>query len=118
MYEEMANNNPITYNDLGYAERSSHGANMAGKGRMGGLLVRDIHGIEFGIGTGFDEFTRIDYWNRKNDILGRIACYRHQPHGAKDKPRIPVFVGLRAKRNTRETIPFTCDSIRFIMTLI
>jgi DNA ligase-1 len=98
MYEEMGNNNPSTLNELGYAERSSHKANMVGKGRMGKLWCCPIGGNMsecFKIGTGFTADQREDFWARKSEIIGQIVKYKHQLHGRKDKPRIPVFVGFR-----------------------
>jgi DNA ligase 1 len=95
MDEEMANNNPMSQNELGYAERSSHKANLSGKGRMGALVCRNAAGV-FRIGTGFTADQRYNMWLCKETIVGcKIATYKHQPHGAKELPRIPVFKGFR-----------------------
>lgn len=95
MDEEMGNNNPVSYNDLGYAERSSHQENMVGKGRLGALIVRNYDNVEFRIGTGFDAAQRQQIWHERSALLGAIVTYKHQPHGEKDAPRIPVFMGFR-----------------------
>jgi hypothetical protein len=29
------------------------------------------------------------------NVVGKRVKYKHQPHGAKDKPRCPVFIGFR-----------------------
>jgi DNA ligase-1 len=39
--------------------------------------------------------TRADVWAMRNDIVGRIVRFRHQPHGAKRLPRFPVLTGFR-----------------------
>jgi DNA ligase-1 len=96
--EEMANNNPASLSETGYAERSSHKANMAGKGRMGALVVKNDQGT-FKIGTGFDAAQRAMIWANQADYIGKIAQFKHQPHGSKDLPRIPVFVGFRDGRD-------------------
>lgn len=96
--EEMANNNPKAYNELGYAERSSHQANLVGKNRLGALICRHENG-EFKIGTGFTALLRTALWDDQKKIIGRTVTYKHQPHGAKELPRIPVFIGFRDSRD-------------------
>lgn len=93
--EEYGNDNPASLNALGYAERSSHQSHMRGKNRLGALMCETPAGVQFRIGTGFSEVERINHWNNKSNIIGRIAQYKHQPHGAAEKPRIPVFLGFR-----------------------
>lgn len=39
--------------------------------------------------------TRADVWAMRNDIVGRIVRFRHQPRGAKRLPRFPVLTGFR-----------------------
>lgn len=96
--EEMHNGNEATINELGRTKRSSHQANKTGKGRMGALLVRDIKtGVEFQIGTGFDDSDKEWFWN--SNVRGRLIKYKHFPIGAKDKPRHPVYLGLRDRRD-------------------
>ena len=99
-YEEMANNNPITLGLKGNAERSSHKANMSGKGTLGGFLVKDVEtGNEFGVGGGFTAAQRLDFWERQESLVGEILQYVHQPHGRKDAPRIGIFKGFRDRKD-------------------
>ncbi len=66
--------------------------------KMGALLVKDIKsGVEFELGSGFTEQQRIDFW--KKLPKGKIVKYKFQPVGAKDKPRFPVFLGIRDKED-------------------
>jgi DNA ligase-1 len=96
MTEEMHNANEATTNALGHTERSSHKENKVGKGRMGTLVVRDLDtNVEFEIGTGFTAAHRQEFWEQTTSVVGRIVKYKHFPHGAKDKPRHPVFLGFR-----------------------
>lgn len=96
MTEEMHNANEATTNALGHTERSSHKANKVGKGRMGTLVVRDLDtNVEFEIGGGFTAAHRQEFWDQAGSVVGRIVKYKHFPHGAKDKPRHPVFLGFR-----------------------
>lgn len=94
--ELMENQNAPTKDHLGHQVRSSHQAGKAGGGRLGSLLVRDCTtGVEFEIGTGFDEPTRQLGWANRHLWIGQRVTYKHQPVGAKDKPRFPVFKGIR-----------------------
>ena len=96
-YELMHNANEATQNELGYTERSSHKAGMVGKGILGGLSVRDVYsGVEFDIGTGFDQATRESLWKQRDDLPGRMVKYKFFASGVKDKPRFPVFLGFRS----------------------
>jgi len=109
--EEMANNNPIVLGTTGYAERSSHKANMSGKGRMGALECilltdhakmragSDVGDRVFNVGTGFTGMQRQNMWDCRESLIGRIITIKHMPHGAKDLPRIPVFVGFRSAQD-------------------
>jgi DNA ligase-1 len=89
--EEMHNANAAKVNELGHTARSSHKAGLVGKGTMGALCVRDIRsGVEFRIGTGFTAADRARSW-----INGTIVKYKSFPVGVKDKPRHPVYLGIR-----------------------
>jgi DNA ligase-1 len=89
--EEMENTNEATVNELGRTKRSIHQAGMVGKGTMGALEVRDlVTGVEFNIGTGFDAKDRANL-----DWIGKTVKYKYFPVGIKDKPRHPVYLGLR-----------------------
>lgn len=97
-YEEKLHNaNEATVNELGYTKRSSHKANLVPAGTLGTLLVKDIKtGIEFGLGTGFDDATRLEIWNNQEKFLGRILTYQYQGSGMLEKPRFPSFKGFRS----------------------
>ena len=91
--EEMHNGNAAEINELGRTKRSSAKAGKSGKGTMGTLQVRDIHtGVEFEIGTGFSAAQRAEYF----DAPPKFVKYKFFPVGVKDKPRHPVFLGVRA----------------------
>jgi len=96
-YELMHNANEATQNELGYTERSSHKAGMVGKGVLGGLSVRDVYsGVEFDIGTGFDQATREALWKQRDQLPEQVIKYKFFASGVKDKPRFPVFLGFRS----------------------
>ena len=94
--ELMHNHNLIETSELGYGERSSHRSGMIPGKMLGALLVKDVRtGVEFKVGSGFAENERRELWSSPKSLIGRIITYRHQPHGAKDKPRGPTFKGFR-----------------------
>lgn len=92
-FEELQHN-ANAYDDALQRRRTSHQANMVPMGTLGSLRV-EREGVVFGVGTGFDEQTRQHIWDNRDKYLGKVVKYKHQPHGAKDKPRIPVFLGFR-----------------------
>ena len=96
--ERMENTNEKTTNELGRSKRSSHQAGKVGRGDLGALVCRTNEGIEFNVGTGFDDATRQNLWALRNtDLVGRIAKIKSFDIGVKDKPRHPVFLGWRSK---------------------
>lgn len=99
--EKMHNSNPKTKNKLGRSERSSHKAGLVPVNTLGKLIVRDVKtGIEFGIGTGFDDIMRKDIWKYRTTYLGALVKYKYQKEGQKEAPRFPVFLGFRDKDDT------------------
>lgn len=94
--EEMHNTNPKSEDNFGYAKRSSHKANQIGKGRLGKLIVEDcVTKIEFRIGSGFPVKLRQEIWQRQKYYLNKIVTYKFQTYGIKEKPRTPIFKGIR-----------------------
>lgn len=92
--EEMFNGNEAETNELGRTKRSTAKAGLVGKGTMGALIVRDVKtGVEFNIGTGFTAEDRHRFWRDGN--VGLTIKYKSFPVGVKDKPRHPVYLGLR-----------------------
>ena len=96
VFEEMHNGNEAKKDAFGRTERSSHKANLVGKGRLGGFTVRDIHtGVVFDIGSGFTAEEREQLWAIRDRLPGKIIKYKFFAVGVKDKPRHPVYLGPR-----------------------
>ena len=97
-YELMHNGNEATTNALGRTERSSHQANKTGLDSLGGFELRDVHsGVEFRCGTGLTAADREQMWEMRDDLIGQIIKYKYFPVGSKEKPRHPVFLGMRSR---------------------
>lgn len=96
MEEELHNANEAKVNELGHTERSSHKANLVGKGTMGALQVRDLKScVNFKIGTGFTAEDRETFWRNKDHYIGKVVKYKSFAIGVKDKPRHPTYLGMR-----------------------
>jgi DNA ligase-1 len=100
-FEEREHNaNEATKDELGRTKRSSHQENMVKTGTLGALRVRDIKtGIEFSIGTGFDDAIRQEIWDHQKKYSKLLVKYKFQASGAKDLPRFPVFIGFRSEND-------------------
>jgi DNA ligase-1 len=94
--EQMHNANELTRDNLGRAKRSSHKENKVAKGTLGALKVVDVFsGVDFDIGTGFTDADRDEIWANREDWVGTVVKYKSMKVGVKDRPRHPVYLGVR-----------------------
>jgi DNA ligase-1 len=91
------NLNEATVDKMGLQKRSSVSTNMIADDLLGALEVKDVANPawEFNIGTGFDVDTRTQIWKNQQDYLGKVVKYRYLPVGTLEKPRHPVYLGIR-----------------------
>lgn len=99
-FEEMeSNQNEAQVDALGLTKRSSHKANKVPMGTLGKLLATgkypDGTPFEAKIGSGFDMAQRQEIWDNQDRYLGRMVKFKYIPHGVKDNPRHPIFLGWR-----------------------
>lgn len=92
--ERMHNSNELTYNELGYADRSSAKDGMIPTDTLGSLILK-YKETTFNCGTGFNDAQRQDIWDNKGKYLGKLASIRYMEVGQAILPRIPSFVGFR-----------------------
>lgn len=96
MVAQMHNTNEAKQDAFGNTERSSAKAGLVATQKLGALQVKDLKtGIQFEIGTGFNDAQRMEYWANQNKYIGKIVKYSHQGVGINQKPRFPVFLGFR-----------------------
>lgn len=93
--ELMHNHNQAVTNELGLTERSSHKENLEGGNKLGALICKTPEGVEFKIGTGFNDAQQQEFWKRRDELLGHLVTYKYFSHGIKEAPRHPVFLRLR-----------------------
>jgi DNA ligase-1 len=101
VFEQMENQNEKQETFLGTSGRSSHKANKKGKNTLGGFHVTTRQWGEFKVGTGqgLDMKLRKLIWSNPKKFIGKIIKFKYQKIGTKDKPRIPIFLGFRDKRD-------------------
>lgn len=93
--EGMTNNNVAEVDALGHTKRSTSKAGKISNGTLGSLLCRDLKtGVEFSCAGGTVE-DGSNLWAIRDQLVGKIAKYKYFPVGVKDKPRFPIFLGLR-----------------------
>lgn len=92
--EKLHNANEAQTNELGRTFRSSAAAGKIPAGTLGALNVK-FKGVEFSVGSGFDDAERKHIWDNKSEYLGKLISFNHFTIGAQDKPRFPVYKGLR-----------------------
>lgn len=93
--EKMHNANEATVGELGQTKRSSHQENMIPCGTLGALVVHSDKWGTFKIGTGFNDEQRQEIWNNRGSYQGKMVKFKYFAIGVVDKPRFPVYIGVR-----------------------
>lgn len=90
--EQMENCNGESWNAVGLMDRASHKHNMVGKNTLGVLVCGNVR---VGTGVGLTDKLRKEIWNNPTKYIGKTITIKYKPHGQKDLPRSPIFVGFR-----------------------
>lgn len=93
--EKMSNQNAAELDNFGNIKRSASLEGMVGANTAGTLIVRNDEGQVFGIGSGLDDAMRAELWRNKDQYIGKLVKYKYFPHGVKELPRHPVYLGIR-----------------------
>lgn len=93
--ELMHNENEAVTNSLGYTERSSSKSGLVGGNTLGYLVARSKQGVEFKIGTGFNQEERQSLWLIRDTLPGKVVKFKSFNVGVKSAPRHPVWLGFR-----------------------
>lgn len=93
----MHNNNEATIDELGYTSRSTCKDNKIADEMLGSFVVEDLKNPDmiFNIGSGFTKQERIDFWNKREELIGKIITYKYFTVGMQNLPRFPIFKGFR-----------------------
>lgn len=92
--EKMHNTNEAKTNELGRTQRSQAQEGMVGAGTLG-ALVCTCRGIQFTMGSGFNDAMRDEVWQNKEKYLGKLAKFKYFAIGMVDSYRFPIFQGFR-----------------------
>ncbi len=95
----MVNENEAQTNELGRTKRSSAKAGLVPFPALGAFILERPDGVRFNCGSGMNDGQKAEFWVRREKLRGALVRYKHQPHGAKDAPRSPVFLGIRDVRD-------------------
>ena len=61
------------------------------------MLVKDlVTNVEFSIGSGFNANGRKYIWKNQSIYIGRVVKYKYFEIGNYDKPRFPIYLGIRS----------------------
>lgn len=92
--EKMTNTNSAYTNEVGRTQRAQAQEGMVGAGTLG-ALVCTCKGIQFTMGSGFNDAMRDEVWKNKEKYLGRLAKFKYFAIGMVDSYRFPIFQGFR-----------------------
>lgn len=100
--EEMENTNEQIADEIGRMKRSSHQEGKVGKGRLGALICTSPlwPDVTFNLGSGLTGPLKDEIWGNQAFFMGKKVTYKYQEIGSLDRPRQPVFVGLRSDIDT------------------
>lgn len=96
------NTNEAVTNALGYTERSTKKEGKVALDTLGAFIVKNKEGVEFSVGSGFNDEQRKEYWKDRYKFIGKTIKYKYFEVGIKDKPRFPIFLGFRAEGDMSE----------------
>ena len=95
--------NPAKLDEHGRTVRSMSKDGRVAGNTLGCLVVEGVTGqfagVEFEVGTGFNNEERKELWENRHDLIGSIISYEHMLHGADEKPRHPSFKGFRMRED-------------------
>jgi DNA ligase-1 len=94
--ELQKNTNEKTKDEFGFAKRSSHKNGKIDQDTLGSLDV-NWNGIHFSIGSGFTAEQRKEFWNDRDNLVGKIVKFKYFATGMKEAPRFPIFLGFRSE---------------------
>lgn len=102
IHEQMHNGNEATIGEMGQTVRSTSKEGKTGKDTFGSFTLEVVDnefykkGIQFNCGTGFTDELRDYIWHNKEEFIGKYATIRFQYIGSDERPRLPVFKGMRS----------------------
>jgi len=98
VHELLRNTNEQTRDERGLAKRSNKAEGMTPAGTLGSIEC-ESNSIRFGVGSGYSQELRDSLWKQRKSLIGKKLKYKYFDGGSKERPRFPVFVGIRDPRD-------------------
>lgn len=106
--ERLHNANELEVDALGYAKRATKKEGKVGRGDLGALVCVMKGGSEFDLGSGFTDEQRASLWKehlnwdeaQQSGLHGLLVKFKYQGMTPDHKPRFPIFLGFRDRRDT------------------
>ena len=96
--EGTTNENEAYKNELGHTKRSSAQDGLIPANTLGSFIVQNKKWGIFNLSCGkLTHVERKEIWNNRSQYVGKIATFKYQAIGTKDKPRILTFQHFRDK---------------------
>lgn len=92
------NNNAATFSELGYTKRSSHKQGKEVDHTLMGALTSKNPNLwkdTFSVGSGFTIADRKWFMENADKVIGKSFNFKYLKTGSKDRPRHPIYKGLR-----------------------
>lgn len=103
--ELQHNQNEKVPDGTGAGKRSQKKSGKLAGGKLGALKMVTEAGVTFNIGSGFTDQQRVELWDARESLLGKIVKYKYfedetdrkkfLEKGVKSAPRFPTFLGFR-----------------------
>ena len=97
--EMQHNGNEAFVSELGRTKRSKAQEGLVPMGTLGALVCKLENGLTFEVGTGYTQEMRAWLWQNREQLIGKHAKVKYFEPGSKDRPRHPVYLGLRQKED-------------------
>ena len=94
--EGSTNINKAYKNELGHTKRSSAQDGLIAANTLGSFIVQNKKWGIFTLSCGkLTHMERKEIWGNRHNYVGKIATFKYQAIGTKDKPRILTFQHFR-----------------------
>lgn len=99
--EAMHNGNKVDKDAFGLTKRSSHKENKTGLGKAGAIVVKLDNGktCKLGMGEGIKDSDKVDLWDNRGQLVGKLARFTYQGLSKGGIPRFPKFINIRDERD-------------------
>jgi len=91
---EKYNNTSSLINELGYKDKNHKKESLTPANTLGSLVLK-YKDYTFEVGSGFTDEERDEFWFNKDKYFGKKIKFKYIPYGMVEKPRNPIYLGIR-----------------------